>query len=129
MNIFAYTNILIYIYIDMRPRAFIACVFIYIKNICTCIYHVYIVVCCSVLQCVAVCCSVSQVSLRCAAVRCSVLQCVAVCCSVLQYISEYHSTLQCVAVCCSERSPVKRTGEKRFVREGIREFVSTFNRH
>jgi len=44
---------------------------------------VYVVVRCSVLQCVAVCCSV----LHCDAVCCSVLQCVAVCCSVLQCVA------------------------------------------
>jgi len=74
----------------------------------------YVVMCCSVLQCVAVCCSV----LQCVAVCCSVPlvvikhtltyectdlldKCVAVCCSVLQCVAACCSVLQCVAVCCS----------------------------
>jgi len=68
---------------------------------------VYLVVCCSVLQCVAVCCSV----LQCVAVmslqvlpawtavdRCSAWYCLAVRCSVLQCVVLSCSALQCVAV-------------------------------
>ena len=63
----------------------------------------YMVLCCSVLQCVAVCCSVLQhvavccSVLRCVAVCCSVLQCVTLCCSMLQCVA----VLQHVAVCCT----------------------------
>jgi len=68
------------------------------RSVCHfCAKYLYIVVCCSVLQCVAVCCRV----LQCVAVCCSVLQGVAVCCSVLQCVAAYCSVLQCVAVCCS----------------------------
>ena len=56
----------------------------------------YVMIRCSVLQCVAVCCSV----LQCVAVCCSVLQCVAVCCSVLQCVSQFAIMRCSVSVVC-----------------------------
>ena len=71
--------------------------------------HLYVAVCCSVLQCVAVYCShilwlhrVSLLFRNCALLRvcCSVLQRVAACCRVLQGVAGCCRVLQSVAVCC-----------------------------
>ena len=63
----------------------------------------YVVVCCSVLQCVAVCCSDNDcevVRLNCKMGHKALSNCawyVAVCCSVLQRVAVCCSVLQCVA--------------------------------
>ena len=63
----------------------------------------FVAVCCNVLQSVAVCGIVASYGEeeRFVVVRCSVLQCVAVRCSALQCVAVCFSVLQHVAVCCS----------------------------
>jgi len=82
--------------------------------------HVYVAMCCSVLQCVAVCRSVLQRVATC----CNVVQCVAVYCSVLQCVAVCCSVLQCVAVCCSEDLPSSVHSRARYVGP-LRDFLVT----
>jgi len=88
----------------------------------------FLVLCCSVLQCVAVCCSVLQCvavwtytrhTRQCHSLPRVVLQCVAVCCGAFAILFQSRSynncvamccsVLQCVAVCCSVLQWCKRT--------------------